>query len=406
MKKNFFFAALAVSAMTGITMTSCSEEKNYYDPNAHLNELKQKYVESFEQRYGAPAASQAWGFGAVEPIDTAKLTTKGGTRAANPNSNQWHEFVEVPAPLTEAEKKHVYEYFRAHSKDAEGIQTFSMTDYFVLQAWKGVEEYKDANGTTVVASRHMDKLSINGDHVLDFNNTSSSANGGMMLMQNTLTKDFAYNNSLDGQMHYEYKLLEVPGYGYFVGFDFCATGANPNQQVERDGIYTDGIVKIVPAVYKNAHRVMCEDLGTTDDFDFNDVVFDVAFLREYWPVNGTFAIITLQAAGGTMPLFIDGKEVHELFGVQTSDMINTGHGRSKAPVMWREQVTSTDPNDIVITVNGEKAGTYTLTSEKGKVPYKICVPASVAWTDEKENIEAKYPKFPEWVKDPSKPFWE
>ena len=45
-------------------------------------------------------------------------------------------------------------------------------------------------------------------------------------------------------------------------------------------------------------------------FDFNDVVFDVA-------TNGGATIITLQAAGGTLPLYIevggDSREVHGLF---------------------------------------------------------------------------------------------
>lgn len=63
---------------------------------------------------------------------------------------------------------------------------------------------------------------------------------------------------------------------YYVGFDFEATGQNPNQQVAADGYYSDWIVKISPAVYTNAYRIIAEDLGDSDDFDFNDVVFDVA----------------------------------------------------------------------------------------------------------------------------------
>lgn len=53
-----------------------------------------------------------------------------------------------------------------------------------------------------------------------------------------------------------------------------------------DGYYSNWIIKISPATlapdptpdpvppYK-VTRVMCEDLGNSHDFDFNDVVFDV-----------------------------------------------------------------------------------------------------------------------------------
>ena len=74
---------------------------------------------------------------------------------------------------------------------------------------------------------------------------------------------------------------------------------------------------------------MAEDLTISGgDFDFNDVVFDAV------TVNGA-TVVTLQAAGGTMPLYIEDNEVHELFGVSQSTMVNTYDKQAKAPVIFR-----------------------------------------------------------------------
>ena len=111
--------------------------------------------------------------------------------------------------------------------------------------------------------------------------------------------------------------------------------------VERDWFFTDWIVRITPGMYKNAQRVFIEDLIASDlsqvgytnksDWDFNDAVFDVAFVDND-------AVITLWAAGGTKSLTIGGKEVHELFGKPVSTMINTnatGGVDGLAPVIFR-----------------------------------------------------------------------
>lgn len=79
-------------------------------------------------------------------------------------------------------------------------------------------------------------------------------------------------------------------------------------------------------------HVMAEDLSASEasDFDFNDVVIDVFYVDEN-TVN-----ITLLAAGGTLPLRINEDnnwEVHKLFDVDVTCMVNTGtkYHKAKAP---------------------------------------------------------------------------
>lgn len=93
-----------------------------------------------------------------------------------------------------------------------------------------------------------------------------------------------------------------------------------------DGYYSDWIVTLTKAepVDKPSGadlRVMAEDLSANEegrDFDFNDVVFDV-----YFSQNAGEAYVMVQAAGGTLPLTVNGVEVHGLFGKSTDTMINT-----------------------------------------------------------------------------------
>ena len=92
-----------------------------------------------------------------------------------------------------------------------------------------------------------------------------------------------------------------------------------------DGYYSDWIVTLTKAEPVNQVsanlRVMAEDLSageSGEDFDFNDVVFDV-----YFSPNPGEAYVMVLAAGGTLPLTVDGTEVHGLFGKSTDTMINT-----------------------------------------------------------------------------------
>lgn len=201
-------------------------------------------------------------------------------------------------------------------------------------------------------------------------------------------------NMLDGQTHHRT--------GYYLAFDYYASKSSTDK-VDADGYYSNWIIKITPANHTTettqrsyAYRVMCEDLGTTDDYDFNDVVFDVVY------PSATQAQITVMAAGGTLPLYIgdSSHEVHNLFGVATSEMVNTGKGPVKNPVTFTLTVSSTNPNDIPITVEGQNA-TYVLQAQEGKVPQKICVPSYVSWARERIDIQDAYPFFKNWVNSAS-----
>ena len=152
-------------------------------------------------------------------------------------------------------------------------------------------------------------------------------------------------------------------------------------------------------------RIIAEDLSATEasDFDFNDVVFDVKYTSE------TEADLYLQAAGGTLPLTVAGKEVHEWFGVGTKTMVNTRKaGAVSKPVPAKYHVTGINKDlkgkDIVIKVNkgtDEEPSWQELQAKQGVPAAKLAVSADFKWCDERVSIEEAYPIFSEWVSKPS-----
>ncbi len=364
MKTKLRFLVLALGV---VAFSACDSDKDLYDPDKAAELKATQYTVAFEKQYGKVAADQDWGFGTVI------------SRGANPNSNQWKDFVIVPPSITAEEKSAVEEWFATH-KDPTSLRV-NWVDFFV--------QYVGRKNDKVTMNELFAVREDNSeDHMNNFN-----ANGGyIMLMQNSGTSKFGYKTSVyGGGKYYKHAVQYING-SYYVGLDLEAHGPNPNEQVEGDGYYNDWIIKISPAVYKNTQRVIAEDLGAIGDFDFNDVIFDVA------KTNDNTTLITLQAAGGTLPLYIKvggiQKEVHELFGVPTTTMVNTGW-ETKAPVMLRVN-GQYDASQVEVLVQ-DAAVTYKLKGDCGKAPQKICVPATYEWTSEREAIDSKYPKFADWV---------
>ena len=143
-------------------------------------------------------------------------------------------------------------------------------------------------------------------------------------------------------------------------------------------------------------RIIAEDLSATQgsDFDFNDVVFDVTYTSE------TTATITLQAAGGTLPLTVAGRNVHDLFNAGETDMINTGAGVTRDPVSFDITGINKANRGRDIEIKVKKNGEWVeLMANKGVAAAKIAVKPTFEWCEEYLDIQLKYPKFKEWVQD-------
>ncbi|MCH5307419.1 MAG: hypothetical protein J1E37_05010 [Prevotella sp.] len=160
--------------------------------------------------------------------------------------------------------------------------------------------------------------------------------------------------------------------------------------------------------YEFLCRVFAEDLSvkTGTDFDFNDVVFDV-----YNKSNGDVKIV-LQAAGGTLPLTINGIEVHGMFGVDTNVMVNTGAEggetvEAKEFELIGVGVTSLADVNAKIEIKVEKDGSwYTLDAYQGKPAAKFAIQdQDVKWCIERHQQKDAYPAFEGWVQTTEPANW-
>ena len=140
-------------------------------------------------------------------------------------------------------------------------------------------------------------------------------------------------------------------------------------------------------------RVLCEDLGSSLDFDFNDIVFD-AFIYKDGSIN-----IEIKARGGTLPVSVAGVPVTmkqmSNTGINTDNfqLIKISAEEAKAKG-WREIV------DIPIVVQTSQAGeviSFELTAQVGKVPQKICTHIGAHWPKEYTRIDKGYPNFRNYV---------
>lgn len=157
----------------------------------------------------------------------------------------------------------------------------------------------------------------------------------------------------------------------------------------------------------------CEDLGSTDDYDFNDIVLEVMKNT----ANNSVEVRCL-AAGGTLPAYItyNGVEIgesHALLGGQTNQMINTNSFGAASE--WQTLTgVSVDMSideiikniSIRVTQNeGDVYATEIKAPETGEAPQMIIVPGDWEWPSERKGIETAYPDFTNWSSNASLTDW-
>jgi hypothetical protein len=420
---------LLISLLASLIFSSCSKDM---DMESYGEAATKQFTVSFIQKYGQPQQGHTWGFQSAKAL----------TRAHDVNGNLWYQKYQRPANITQEERDKVIDEFSIQRIGATNAYNITWENYYVQQVYKGESEYVDGNGNSIgTASSKMNHLiAYNSNYVQEIwwpqrmtiqggyehiNNFNSGNNNtvytddetheqyiGTTLMVNMesdgRTEQFGYHNSVDSKNHFEYIILYIDG-AYYVGFDFSASHpegqeANKNMDVERDWIFNDWIVKISPAlpIYPiESGRVMAEDLGSNEgsDFDYNDVVFD------YDIYSDGVAVIELQAAGGTLPLYIESFEVHELFGVATDVMVNTFSPNEKKPVKVILTGKYMSGKDIEASVT--KFGqTYNIPYFVSQPSAKIRTDKDAVWSLERIPIDVTYPKFLKFVKDQTVQFWK
>ena len=239
--------------------------------------------------------------------------------------------------------------------------------------------------------------------------------------QSIASYKFNYISNLTGNGNV--KMVEKGNYEVIPASDdfvLGTSGCTPGFSIKNDGDQ--------PADLPSLH-VMAEDLSVSDasDFDFNDCVIDVFYVDE------NTVTIKLLAAGGTLPLRInenDDWEVHKLFDLDVTCMVNTGtkyhtahapysqvDGKAAVELTLTGKTWSSDQNTFAAQVNSQvKLEVYKdnrwieLKAEQGEPAAKIATsvniymkdydwyPEEYRWPWEKQNIGEL---FRQYVQNPS-----
>lgn len=421
---------LGLVAMLGFI--SCS---NDFETFTTEEIVTNNYNAAFINTFGEPAANQDWGFGTRE-LPSSFMNNARTTRAAQPNGNQWGttndngKYINWPQPnpITEQELASVLAVFNQKG-EASYEPIVHWKNFFVQQVYTGPNGSKMNELAATVdytvsinvvnwwpyeADTVVTQTTPFDDIINNFNAGNCTAWDGCMLMWFSSTDDLSFKTSQGGgeRWYKHWRMEEINGNCY-VGFDHESakqgSDANENELDARDYIYNDWIIKLIPGKGispRYSVRIICEDLTANggSDFDFNDVVFDVSYTE-----GSNVTIVTIQCAGGTLPLFVDGREVHNLFAKANPDkaitektMINT---HASNGINGLEPVSFTidhivAPWDITVAVK-KMNDIVPLKATIGSPAAKIAVDPSFKWVNERVDIRTVYPNFTNYVKDTS-----
>jgi hypothetical protein len=393
-----------------LSFTACN--KNDFEPMTDQEIKEAKYAAAFEQVFGTISPTQTWGF-----------SQTATTRSAQPNSNQWGtndwdgRYLNYPKPadITPEERAKVLAVFNEKGEESY-TDLVNWSNFFVQQVYCGTNGGKmnelaswDPQGYNYTIypdwNNYQPTIVFSNDDICNnFNGGkyNNNAEQGCMLMFNSSTSQWSFKTSQSGgERIYDHWRMEKIDGSYYVGLDHEAwrqAPANANEEDKRDYVYNDWIIKIVPGNgvtppidrVKEEGMIICEDLGTIGDFDFNDVVF----YAKVWESGK--ADIEILAAGGTLDIAVAGVKIGDVMG----KMVNTGL-KSVPTYSFTAANTYNSLIEIPIVVSKTDAAgnvtSYELSAQMGKAPQKICVPKGFRWCKEYKSLAEAYTGFKDWT---------
>ena len=382
-----------------LSFTACNKNDFDYNPQEAVTA---KYNDAFIKTFGTPAANHTWGFNAIVTRSVIKENHELPSGYAKPT-------------LDDGEAEYVMNWFATN--EGEASKGLDWDKFFIVYVGgnNNVSIWSNWNNSVQNGNVTLDYLEINGEHINDWN----ANNGPTVYVYNNTPNNFTCHNSYCNLTTSKWKLAKITyngKVGYYVGLSAYGRKTETDEKYQltdygREHYYDDWVFKIVPAngvIPPTSNvRIIGEDLSATQgtDFDFNDIVLDVNI------VDGNAKCI-LQAAGGTLPLRINGDdnlEVHKLFGLQQKsnglyDMVNTNNGTLvKDPVEFPINGI-TNPANIKLEVLKNNVWVE-MTANRGEPAAKIAVNQDFDFCDEREPITTKYPNFHLWVENIDYIWW-
>ena len=391
--KKCMFKGMALLTL-GIAFVGCSKTDVFEENKANIvADQKSEYCTNFEAKYGKVAPNQSWDFTgysgstrAGETMTVSDITDpesfqdylhndKAGIKAAleDPKikAKEWNPYVSVnmyPAFCSDETKKNWY--FRLvvnYNSEQTKISTVQIKN----KAWWGnkgaTAPSQKGKGVNTMALQTAENVSW----AIQYLNNKSE-------VQNTVTIS-------------SFKEITVNGRTYWC-FDYD----------DKTPEYTELIYLVTPVPYPITKRYFVEDLGSKDDFDFNDIVFDVS-----QDEAGKQKCI-IRAMGGTLDFTLNIGQTSwtkSVEGVAKGYVVETMYNTNATP-KWDDNlaefdVTGWNPqsNNITVLVKSKASGNVIIEipfPKTGEVPMIIAVKGFVDWQLERKSLPDNWWYIPEY----------
>ena len=433
MIKNFLKSSMGVIAMAGgVLLSSCGQEKEYYNPNASLETVKAKYEADFISKYGAVSPNETWDFSqrgsTLAEALSARVTRGNGNGNGNSNNSNyltdwrgtesygyvWNyaEKGRVSDPMPENEVNSIYKNYWT-STIVPAINAAGETDW--NPSGQIIFREFATSRNTATASKYFAVGIDDGSDYL-YLRMGSPANGnnsqhGTSGDQHTSSLDFSQIPSTATWYVWSTTAQnknKIPGNNGTVLTKFKEVTVTINNKEYTfwcfkcdvtNGDYTDLVlwVQKVPTVpvLVDCKRYFVEDLGGDSDHDFNDIVFDVALFSDgrqtcYVRALGGTLDITIKVGNGSWT---------KSSKYDADQMYNTKGAVDYDANLAEFDVTGWDrvDNNVQVVVEGQNGQHYGIPfPETGKIPFIIAVMDGKHWMPEYQPIPST-----EWLTQPN-----
>ena len=462
------FVLVGSMAVLSVAFTSCSKGEELYDSGAIVAQQKSEYATNFEKKYGPIDPNQNWDLATMHPISSLPSTSFAGTRAGTRGEGDsevtpvsvseptiasmdiekavldWMH-TELKAGSNNSKKGKPF-YLKTQQQSFTIVPIYQGVASYYWELWMNVggvnvpvwSKYKDityyASSTSTTPETLTDQGVPDGAfkvHAPTYTYTAT-ADKALYFFLKVWKKDEKSKDTPDMIVtSLDKKMLALEGAkrpeGVPADNDVTIIGCEDGTDNDYEDlvflVYGKPTPPIVPTdeiEITETKRYMMEDLGTTDDFDFNDVVVDVENVytqkihlkqianggwdedyREDPVFKGQRAIV--RAAGGIydFTLTIGNKTWSKSDDLTADQMYNTGWGGSTIHRSGRESelakfdVTGWNPdkNNVSVTVvgKGPNDGVKTITFPKqGEAPMMIAVDKDVNWMTERSSVPSSW----------------
>ena len=469
---------LGSMAVMGAAFTSCSKDVAFDSEglaNQAAEQLKAEYRANFEKKYGAIAPNQTWDFSTMTPSVTLPST---GT-ATRADGDEIAVAITSKGQSSMTIDQSVIAWM--HNKMPKGQNNTSIGSPFCAEAtstkntftivpfYQGCASYTWELWVNIggidqkiwTKNQDLKYIDANGEHNLT---NDGVPDGATQIKAPTFTyevtpgakmyfylkvwteksaatsypdgKSVTYKSSLNNYMRALEGLTRPTGNendGYkipaddFVTLVGCEDGGGDNDFEDLAFMFIGPRLQEVEVVeVREGKRYMMEDLGATDDFDFNDVVVDVANVyqnRITWRENDNHEMekvsevevpgsrkqeAIVRAAGGTLDFTIEiGTNTitrwEKVPTYSATNMLNTGWDNTPIyysgdeSVLARFDIEGNDWNPatnnirVIVEDHGASGTVQTITFPKaGEAPMMIAVEATQNWMTERSSVPSSW----------------